>query len=124
MTNIRFSFQVFSHAKAYFSIGGEHFFPEPVSYTYPADTIMPEARNVTVKLHHRTGRFLKLQLFFANKWMMISEISFESRKFKYNCMLSILSRLWLVLAEMSWHLTVIIKLSGRDFFLSLAFIYI
>ncbi|XP_022171653.1 discoidin domain-containing receptor 2 [Myzus persicae] len=70
--------QVFSHAKAYFSVGGEHFFPEPVSYTYPADTIMPEARKVTVKLHHRTGRFLKLQLFFANKWMMISEISFES----------------------------------------------
>ncbi|XP_050425445.1 discoidin domain-containing receptor 2 [Adelges cooleyi] len=70
--------QVFSHAKAYFSVGGEHFFPEPVSYTYPADTIMPEARNVTVKLHHRTGRFLKLQLFFANKWMLISEISFES----------------------------------------------
>ncbi|KAF0766637.1 discoidin domain-containing receptor 2-like [Aphis craccivora] len=72
------AFNVFSHAKAYFSVGGEHFFPEPVSYTYPADTIMPEARNVTVKLHHRTGRFLKLQLFFANKWMMISEISFES----------------------------------------------
>lgn len=78
-----FVFQVFSHAKAYFSIGGEHFFPEPVSYTYPADTIMPEARNVTVKLHHRTGRFLKLQLFFANKWMMISEISFESGKLTY-----------------------------------------
>lgn len=75
-----FLFQVFSHAKAYFSVGGEHFFPEPVSYTYPADTIMPEARNVTVKLHHRVGRFLKLQLFFANKWMMISEISFESGK--------------------------------------------
>lgn len=76
--DFRHGVQVFSHAKAYFSVGGEHFFPEPVSYTYPADTIMPEARNVTVKLHHRTGRFLKLQLFFANKWMMISEISFES----------------------------------------------
>lgn len=83
-TAIWFWFQVFSHAKAYFSVGGEHFFPEPVSYTYPADTIMPEARNVTVKLHHRTGRFLKLQLFFANKWMMISEISFESRKSEYS----------------------------------------
>ncbi|XP_050548705.1 discoidin domain-containing receptor 2-like isoform X2 [Daktulosphaira vitifoliae] len=72
--------QVFSHAKAYFSVGGEHFFPEPVSYTYPADTIMSEARNVTIKLHHRTGKYLKLQLFFANKWMLISEISFESVK--------------------------------------------
>ncbi|XP_046391310.1 discoidin domain-containing receptor 2-like isoform X3 [Ischnura elegans] len=70
--------QVFSHAKVYFSIGGRQFTGEPVFFSYMPDLIMEAARNVTIKMHNRVGRFVKLQLYFASKWIMISEVSFDS----------------------------------------------
>ncbi|KAF5296725.1 hypothetical protein FQA39_LY12425 [Lamprigera yunnana] len=70
--------QVFSHAKAYFSMGVNIFNGEPVHFSYMPDLILEHARNVTIKLHHRIGRFLKLQLYFAARWILLSEISFHS----------------------------------------------
>ncbi|XP_063215525.1 discoidin domain-containing receptor tyrosine kinase B [Bacillus rossius redtenbacheri] len=70
--------QVFSHAKAYFSIGGHQFSGEPVIFSYMPDVVIEQARNVTIKLHHRVGRFIRLHLYFAAKWIMISELSFDS----------------------------------------------
>jgi discoidin domain receptor family member 2 len=40
--------------------------------------MIERARNVTVKLHSRIGKYVKLQLWFAAKWIMLSEISFDS----------------------------------------------
>lgn len=79
-TNNMFSndIQVFSQAKVYFSIIGQHFIGEPVHFTYMPDLVMEHARNVTIKLHQRVGRFLKLELYFASKWILISEVSFDS----------------------------------------------
>ncbi|XP_036321548.1 uncharacterized protein LOC118735725 [Rhagoletis pomonella] len=70
--------QVFVRAKVFFSIGGRHFSGEPVQFSYMPDTIMDHARDVTIKLHHRVGRYLKINLYFAVKWIMLSEISFVS----------------------------------------------
>ncbi|CAH1989885.1 unnamed protein product [Acanthoscelides obtectus] len=70
--------QVFSIAKVFFSIGGKRFKGEPITYEYMEDRIFENARNVSVKLHHRVGKYVKLQLFFAAKWIMISEVSFDS----------------------------------------------
>ncbi|XP_036678481.3 uncharacterized protein smal isoform X1 [Drosophila suzukii] len=70
--------QVFVHAKVFFSIGGRYFSGEPVQFSYMPDTIMDHARDVTIKLHHRVGKYLKINLFFAVKWIMLSEISFIS----------------------------------------------
>ncbi|XP_044732901.1 discoidin domain-containing receptor 2 isoform X2 [Chrysoperla carnea] len=70
--------QVFSHAKVYFSIGGRHFSTEPVHYNYMPDNVLEHARDVTIKLHQRLGKFLRLQLYFASRWIMLSEISFDS----------------------------------------------
>lgn len=70
--------QVFSHARVYFSIGGNLFNGEPVRFSYMPDLALEHARNVTIKLHQRFGRFLKIQLYFASVWMLISEISFDS----------------------------------------------
>lgn len=74
-------FQVFSRAEVFFSIGGRQFAPEPVSFSYMPDVIIEHARNVTVKLHQRIGRFLKVQLYFGAKFLLVSEISFDSGKF-------------------------------------------
>lgn len=71
--------QVFSTAKVLFSIGGKRFSKgEPITFDYIEDCIFENARNVTIKLHHRVGRFVKIQFHFAAKWMLISEITFDS----------------------------------------------
>ncbi|EDW54493.1 GM18617 [Drosophila sechellia] len=79
-TNNMFSkdVQVFVHAKVFFSIGGRHFSGEPVQFSYMPDLVLDHARDVTIKLHHRLGRYLQLHLYFAARWMMISEITFIS----------------------------------------------
>lgn len=66
-------------AKVLFSIGGKRFNRgEPITYEYVEDKIFESARNVSIKLHHRVGKFVKLQFYFAAKWIMISEISFDA----------------------------------------------
>ncbi|CAL4071671.1 unnamed protein product [Meganyctiphanes norvegica] len=71
--------QVFSHARVLFSLDGELYNEHPyVDFTYIADRIFDNARNVTIKLHNTPAKFIKLQLSFALKWMMISEVAFNS----------------------------------------------
>lgn len=70
--------QVFSEAKVMFSVGGKKYKGEPISYTYIEDRIFENSRNVSIKLHHRVGRFVKIQLHFAAKWIMVSEVTFDS----------------------------------------------
>lgn len=72
--------QVFVHAKVFFSIGGRQFQGEPVQFSYMPDQVLDHARDVTIKLHHRLGRYLQLHLYFAARWMMLSEITFISGK--------------------------------------------
>nr|XP_022905693.1 discoidin domain-containing receptor 2-like [Onthophagus taurus] len=70
--------QVFSEAKVLFSVGGKKYKGEPITFDYIEDRIFETGRNVSIKLHHRVGRFVKLQLYFAARWILISEITFDS----------------------------------------------
>ncbi|XP_075228962.1 discoidin domain-containing receptor 2-like [Lycorma delicatula] len=70
--------QVFSEIQVMFSIGGKQFPGIPISYTYMEDRIFEFSRNVSIKLHHRIGRFVRLRLNFDANWIMISEITFDS----------------------------------------------
>ena len=70
--------QVFEKAVVWFSIGGEYYLQEPVTYVYMADTILKEPRNVSIRLDGRLGRFVKLELYFASVWISVSEVSFDS----------------------------------------------
>lgn len=63
-----------------FSIGGKYFTGEPITYSAVKDNIFEQPKNITIKLHHRVGKFVKLRLHFADAWIMISEISFDSGK--------------------------------------------
>ena len=42
------------------------------------DAIFEEPRNVSIKLHRRAAKHVKVRLFFAARWIMISEVSFDS----------------------------------------------
>lgn len=73
--------QIFSEIQVHFSIGGVVYPGEAIVHRPQEDRIFENSRNVTVKLHHRVGRFVKLRLFFPPppaRWMLISEVSFRS----------------------------------------------
>ncbi|CAH0545919.1 unnamed protein product [Brassicogethes aeneus] len=70
--------QVFSEANVLFSVGGKRYKGKPITYDYIEDHIFETPRNVSIKLHHRVGRFVKLQLHFAARWILLSEITFDS----------------------------------------------
>ena len=44
------------------------------------DLAMENARNVTINLKEEHGQYVMLQLSFAAKWILISEITFFSGK--------------------------------------------
>lgn len=73
-------FQVFSKAKVMFSIGGQFYNGKTLSYAYMPDLALENARNVSIHLLHRIARFIRLRLFFADRWIMLSEVFFESGK--------------------------------------------
>nr|KAF7415560.1 hypothetical protein H0235_012152 [Vespula pensylvanica] len=70
--------QVFSEVSIMFSVGGKYYTGDPIVYSYMEDKIFEQSRNITIKLHHRIGKFVKLRFSFAAKWIMISEITFDS----------------------------------------------
>ncbi|XP_071552608.1 discoidin domain-containing receptor 2-like [Panulirus ornatus] len=71
--------QVFSRARVLFSVGGEHYHVlAPVEYEYVVDRIFENARNVTIKLHNAAGKYVKLQMYFSLRWILISEVAFDS----------------------------------------------
>uniref|UniRef100_A0A3Q0SDX9 receptor protein-tyrosine kinase n=1 Tax=Amphilophus citrinellus TaxID=61819 RepID=A0A3Q0SDX9_AMPCI len=51
---------------------------EPVEFRTVLDDRNPSARYVTVLLNHRTARSVRCRFYFADVWMMFSEISFQS----------------------------------------------
>ncbi|KAL4717797.1 hypothetical protein ACJJTC_000946 [Scirpophaga incertulas] len=70
--------QVFSEAIISFSVGGQHYQEEPVRFTPESDPIFESSRNITINLHHRFGKWVRIELRFAARWILISEIVFES----------------------------------------------
>jgi hypothetical protein len=71
---------VFSQAEIWFSLDGDRYQPNPIRETVPADRARESARNITVQLRGRPAKFIKLRLSFADKWILLSEVSFESGK--------------------------------------------
>ena len=80
---------VFKELRAFFSIGGDIFSDDSVSYTPMTDEIFEEPRNITAKLHRRVGRFVKIQLYFGSKWLLVSEVSFDSSTARGNYSLEV-----------------------------------
>lgn len=47
-------------------------------YEYKRDSLSESARSVSVPLHHLVARVLTVRLEFDARWLMISEIQFDS----------------------------------------------
>ncbi|XP_066256010.1 discoidin domain-containing receptor 2-like isoform X2 [Euwallacea similis] len=70
--------QVFSKAEIWFSLDGSRYHMDPIKATIAPDHARESARNVTILLKGRPARFIKLRLFFGDKWILLSEMAFES----------------------------------------------
>ena len=70
--------RVFKMAKLYFSIGGKYYTGEPIVFKYMRDILIEYARPVIIPLGHKVGKFMKMLLYFDAKWLMISEVVFDS----------------------------------------------
>lgn len=54
---------------------------EPVGVATVLDDKNPSARFVTVPLNQRVGKAILCRFYFADTWMMMSEISFQSGEY-------------------------------------------
>jgi len=54
--------------------------PVPVRFEYERDDVMEYARHVTVPLQHGVGQRVVARLYFDARWIMISELQFQSRE--------------------------------------------
>ncbi|XP_039286881.1 discoidin domain-containing receptor tyrosine kinase B [Nilaparvata lugens] len=70
--------QVFAKARIQFSNTGEAYNGRVVSYHYMPDEVLENARNVTIQLHNSVGKFVRIRLFFASDWLLLSEVTFDS----------------------------------------------
>ena len=80
--------QSFSQMLAYFSIktqsepnseGLLNYHPQYLKSVNRRDLIDYQPQNITLDLDDRVGNAVKLELYFENKWLLLSEIQFESQ---------------------------------------------
>ena len=62
----------------YFSVGGLHYNDPPLEFQYTRDSGTKTARFIIIPIEHRVGRYVKFELFFDARWLLISEVHFES----------------------------------------------
>lgn len=72
--------QVFSMALIYVSLDGDKWQEWPIKLSTKSEAIKDTAVNITINLKGRVGRYIKICLYFSARWILISEISFESGK--------------------------------------------
>lgn len=76
--------KIFAEARIYFSIGGKHYHRDPVVYKHKEDCIFEDPAYIPIRIPQRVGQYVKIELFWATKWILISEVTFDSRKCKFN----------------------------------------
>lgn len=70
--------RVFRRGDVYFSIGGQYYQSQPIKFNYQQDPFQESARPVTIRLAHQVARYIRMDLYFESRWIMISEVEFES----------------------------------------------
>nr|XP_013816704.1 PREDICTED: discoidin domain-containing receptor 2 isoform X2 [Apteryx mantelli mantelli] len=76
--------KIFKEVQCYFRSDTSEWEPNTISSVLVLDDVNPSARFVTVPLLHRMASAIKCQYYFADTWMMFSEITFQSDAAMYN----------------------------------------
>ena len=73
--------EIFDAIEVQFSIRKGHFSPRSIYTTIRPDSDHQDARWITVNLGNRVAQWLKVGLIHRGKWVLVSEVSFESGTF-------------------------------------------
>lgn len=73
--------KAFRRAEVYFSLGGKRYLSPPIVFVPEPDDLVEFGRHITIPLPNSVGQFAKIRLFFAARWLMISELRIDSSKF-------------------------------------------
>ncbi|KAJ7332369.1 hypothetical protein JRQ81_014549 [Phrynocephalus forsythii] len=76
--------KIFKEVQCQFRSDANEWEPNGISSVLVLDDVNPSARFVTVPLLHRMASAIKCQFYFADSWMMFSEITFQSDAAMYN----------------------------------------
>ncbi|XP_048353991.1 discoidin domain-containing receptor 2 isoform X2 [Sphaerodactylus townsendi] len=76
--------KIFKEVQCQFRSDSNEWEPNGISSVPILDDVNPSARFVTVLLFHHMASAIKCQFYFADIWMMFSEISFQSDAAMYN----------------------------------------
>ncbi|XP_076001027.1 discoidin domain-containing receptor 2-like [Genypterus blacodes] len=79
--------RMFKQAACYFRSGSD-WETDPVSFRSTVDRVSQSARFVTVPLGDRTASSIRCRFYFADSWMLFSEIAFQSGSAVYNTSLT------------------------------------
>ena len=97
-------YAVFSRSKIFFALAQDNFIKAAFLQFYPrnfADNNSSNStRHITLPLCENTARFIKLRLYFGGRWLLITEISFNSGIFFYIISPEIIQFLFLVKANL------------------------
>ena len=86
------SIRVFSMAKLYFSMDGKKF-GNLVQLPILKDSLVEYARPIVIPIPHKVGKYVKMDLYFEARWIMISEVKFKSGE---------MGKIKLFLCRISW----------------------
>ncbi|XP_041481555.1 discoidin domain-containing receptor 2-like [Lytechinus variegatus] len=70
--------EIFEAIEVMFSVRKGHYSPRAIYEPIRPDSDHQDARWITVNLRHRVAQWLKVRLIHRGKWILISEVSFES----------------------------------------------
>ncbi|XP_065161384.1 discoidin domain-containing receptor 2-like isoform X2 [Atheta coriaria] len=71
--------QVFAMCEVQFGLDDDSYQDSiAVRHVVPVDRSRESARNVSISLKNRAAKFLKVRLYFASEWILLSEVAFES----------------------------------------------
>ncbi|XP_063837833.1 discoidin domain-containing receptor 2-like [Ostrinia nubilalis] len=70
--------QLFKEAEVYFSLEGERWQEDYISYEPKQDRVSEHARVIHIDLQNRTAKHIMIKLKFQHEWILISEITFKS----------------------------------------------
>ncbi|KAH3710786.1 hypothetical protein DPMN_070281 [Dreissena polymorpha] len=73
--------RVFKTAAIYGSVGGLYYWQKVDNYHFIRDTVVEYARKVQIKLGNMIARYVKVELYFDAKWILISVVQFDSSEY-------------------------------------------
>ncbi|XP_072931480.1 discoidin domain-containing receptor 2-like [Epargyreus clarus] len=70
--------QLFREAEVFFSLEGERWQEDYISYEPKQDRVSEHARTVHIDMQNRTAKHILVKLTFQHEWILISEVTFKT----------------------------------------------